>query len=393
MTPAGDETLVLYSRLAFYPIHWLALERIVEHYAVRAVVLAAPAPELPSVHAAHGTAEPEAGAIEVRRMPAGSRRERVTWLARQLRDVRPDALWVQEEPIDPFLLEILALARLSRRPRIVAAVCENIFPAPANPIVRAARRLLWPRLDGLMAVASPSIDGIRAAGMPADVRAHSLVAGGLEPPAKVEPLALPFAGDDFVVGFAGRIVEEKGWRVLVSALRSLPHEFKLAVAGDGPDLGALLDALPGRVHSAGLLPKGDLWSFYAALDCLAIPSLTTPRWKEQLGGTLLDGLAMGVPVVASASGGLPDAMGDAGILVPEADPSALADALRRLREDPELRSRLGERGRDRFRREFAIPSYADKIARALQLTAKDVREGSADRLHLGTAPGARQGIH
>ena len=264
MTPAGDETLVLYSRLAFYPIHWLALERIVEHYAVRAVVLAAPAPELPSVHAAHGTAEPAAGAIEVRRMPAGSRRERVTWLARQLRDVRPDAVWVQEEPIDPFLLEILALSRFSRRPRIVAAVCENIFPAPANPIVRAARRLLWPRLDGLMAVASPSIDGIRAAGMPADVRAHSLVAGGLEPPAKVEPLALPFAGEDFVVGFAGRIVEEKGWRVLVAALRSLPHEFKLAVAGDGPDLGALLDALPGRVHSAGLLPKRDLWSFYAA---------------------------------------------------------------------------------------------------------------------------------
>jgi glycosyltransferase involved in cell wall biosynthesis len=86
-------------------------------------------------------------------------------------------------------------------------------------------------------------------------------------------------------------------------------------------------------------------------------------------------------------------MGDAGILVPEADPSVLADALRRLREDPELRSRLGERARDRFRREFAIPSYADKIARALQLTAKDVREGSADRLHLETAPGARQGIH
>jgi len=102
---------------------------------------------------------------------------------------------------------------------------------------------------------------------------------------------------------------------------------------------------------------------------------------------------MGVPVVGSESGGLPDAMGGAGILVPEADASALADALRRLRDDPELRSRLGERGRDRFRREFAIPSYADKIARALELPAKDVREGSADRLHLGTPPGARQGIH
>ncbi len=389
---AGDETtLVLYSKLAFYPIHWLALEQIVERYRVRAVVLAAPAPALPSVHEAHGTAEPD-GRIEVRRMPAGSRRERVVWLARELRDVGPDAIWVQEEPIDPFLLEILALHRLRRRPRIVASVCENIFPRPSSAVVRLARRSLWPRLDGLLAVAGPSIDGIRAAGMPATVPAVSLVAGGLEPPPLVDRRPLPFERDDFVVGFAGRIVEEKGWRVLVEALGTLPDDVKLAVAGDGPDLGALVGALPGRVHSAGLLPKDELWGFYAALDCLAVPSLTTPRWKEQLGGTLLDGLASGVPVVASASGGLPDAMGDAGVLVPEGDAAALADALRRLRDDPALRARLARAGRERFRSEFAIPAYADKIAQALALAARDVREASADRLHLGTAHGPSQVI-
>ncbi len=391
MTP-GDATLVLYSKLAFYPIHWLALEEIVARYRVRAVVLAAPAPELPTVHAAHGTVEPTDGRIEVRRMPAGSRRERVLWLARQVRDVGPDVVWVQEEPIDPFLLELLALYRLRRRPRIVASVCENIFPAPASRVTRFAREALWPRLDELIAVASPSIEGIRAAGMPASVRASTLVAGGLGPPARVEPLPLPFGADDFVVGFAGRIVEEKGWRVLVRALEALPHEFKLAVAGDGPDLGLVIEALPDRVHSAGLLPKDALWGFYAAVHCLAVPSLSTPRWKEQLGGTLLDGLVMGIPVVASASGGLPDAMGDAGVLVPEGDDGALADALRRLREDAALRARLAERGRERFRKEFAIPAYAGKIAKALALRPRDVREASADRLHLETADGAEEGI-
>jgi glycosyltransferase involved in cell wall biosynthesis len=364
---APRETLVLYSRLAFYPVHWLALREIASRYEVRPVVLAAPAPELPSVHEAHGTAEPDGGPIEVRRMPPGSRRERIAWLARQLSEVRPDAVWVQEEPIDPFLLEILALNRFRRKPRIVASVCENIFPAPANPLERIARRLLWPRLGGLIAVAGPSIEGIRAAGMPQAVPAVSLVAGGLEPPEHVEALALPFADTDFVVGFAGRIVEEKGWRVLVAALEALPGEFKLAVAGDGLDRAALREALPGRMHDAGLLPKDELWSFYAALDCLAVPSLTTPRWKEQLGGTLLDGLATGVPVVASTSGGLPDAMGDAGVLVPEGDATALADALRRLRDDSTLRERLATAGRERFRREFAIPAYADKIAAALGL--------------------------
>jgi glycosyltransferase involved in cell wall biosynthesis len=357
--------LVLYSKLAFYPIHWLALEQIAERYEVDAIVLAAPSPELPSVHAAHGTAEP-GGRIDVRRVPAGSRRQRIVWLARQLREIKPDAVWVQEEPIDPFLLEILALYRFARQPRIVVSVCENIFPPPGTA-AGAARRALWPRLDELIAVAQPSIDGIRAAGMPTSVPAASLVAGGLGPPDHIEPLALPFPDGSFVVGFSGRIVEEKGWRVLVEALGSLPDDYVLAVAGDGPDLGALTEALPGRIHPVGLLPKEQLWSFYAALDCLAVPSLTTPRWKEQLGGTLLDGLAMAVPVVASDSGGLPDAMGDAGLLVPEADAPALADAIRRLHEDEALRSRLAETGRERFHREFAIPAYADKIALALHL--------------------------
>ncbi len=359
--------LVLYSRLAFYPVHWLALEQIVARYRVRPVVLAAPPPALPSVHEAHGRIEPGGGPIEVRHMPAGTRRERLVWLARQLRDIRPDAVWVQEEPIDPFLLEILALYRLGRTPRIAASVCENIFPRPPSALERIVRRALWPRLDVLLAVAAPSIQGIRDAGMPAAVAAVSPVAGGLEPSARVEPLGLPFDQHDFVVGFAGRIVEEKGWRVLVEALRSLPDGVKLAVAGEGPGLEELRRSLPGRVHVAGLLPKDELWGFYAALDCLAVPSLTTPRWKEQLGGTLLDGLAMGVPVVASASGGLPDAMGEAGVLVPEGDAAALADALRRLLGDAALRARLAETGRERFHREFAIPAYADKIAAALQL--------------------------
>ena len=125
-----EQTLVLYSRLAFYPVHWLALEEVVRRFEARAIVLAAPPPaDLPTVHRAHGTADPAAGLpIEVRQVPPGSRRGRLTWIARQLRAIRPDVIWVQEEPIDPFLLEMLALYRFRQRPRIVTAVCENIFP-------------------------------------------------------------------------------------------------------------------------------------------------------------------------------------------------------------------------------------------------------------------------
>lgn len=362
------QTLVLYSRLAFYPVHWLALEEIVRRYDAHAVVLAAASPvDLPTVHQAHGTADPEASSlpIEVRRVPAGSRRERLAWIARQLRGIRPDVIWVQEEPIDPFLLEMLALYRFRDRPRIVTAVCENIFPRPRLLAERTARRLLWPRLDHLLTVAQPSLEGIRAAGMPESVPASTLVAGGLEPARDVKPMALPGEAA-FTVGFAGRLVEEKGWHVLVEAL---PENTRLVLAGDGPqraDLEAVA-AADDRVHYLGLLPKDELWSFYGALDCLAVPSLTTPRWKEQSASTLVDGLCMGLPVVASDSGGIPDIMGLAGLLVREGDPGALEQALEQLRDDPGLRARLGAAGRKRFREEFAIPAYARKIAAALKL--------------------------
>lgn len=371
MTPK----LVLYSRLAFYPVHWLALEEIVRRYDVRAVVLAAAPPaDLPTVHQAHGTAEKSADSalpIEVRHVPRGSRVERLRWIAAQLRNVSPDVIWVQEEPIDPFLLEMLGIYRFRNRPRIVTAVCENIFPRPARFAERAARRLLWPRLDHLMTVAQPSLEGIRAAGMPFSVPASTLVAGGLEPEGAVEAMALPFTHPGFTVGFAGRLIEAKGWKVLV---RALPEGARLVLAGDGPqreELEALV-AANDSVRYLGLLPKDELWSFYAALDCLAVPSLTTPRWKEQSASTLVDGLAMGLPIVASDSGGIADIMGPAGLLVPEDDVDALSDTLARVRDDPALREDLATSGRERFRREFAIPAYGDKIASALNLHLRSV---------------------
>jgi glycosyltransferase involved in cell wall biosynthesis len=377
----GDATLVLYSKLAFYPVHWLALEEVVRRFRVRAVVLAAAPPELTSLHRQLGTAGPdrETGLpIEVRHMPTGSRRVRLAWLAQQLRAIRPDTIWVQEEPIDPFLLEMLALYRFKRRPRIVTAVCENIFPPPPAA-EHLARRLLWPRLDGLMAVATPSIEGIRAAGMPDSVPAWNLVAGALEPDGEIEPLEPPFERreGDFVVGYAGNLTDQKGWRVLLRALEILPHEFKLVIAGDGPQLSELQAAIaepPLRERSfyLGLLPKERLWGFYRVIDCLVMPSVTTERSKEQFGGVLCDAMVMGVPIVGSSSGAIPEVMGQAGIVAPEGDDRALADALLRLRGDPDLRARLSSAGPSRFRSEFAVPAYAGKIANALGLPPRSL---------------------
>ena len=90
-----------------------------------------------------------------------------------------------------------------------------------------------------MTVAQPSLEGIRDAGMPFTVPASTLVAGGLEPEGEVAAMPLPFASDGFTVGFAGRLIEAKGWRVLTDAL---PADARLVLAGDGPQR-AELEAL------------------------------------------------------------------------------------------------------------------------------------------------------
>ncbi len=313
----------------------------------------------------------EAEEIDFVPIPDGPMAHRLRWLRRKLRSIAPDAIWVQQEPTDLLLLEVLAVARTLPRTRIVGAVCENIFDGTPQR-VRLLGKVLWPRLDAIAAVATPSIEGMRAVGLPNGVAAEPLVAGALSPPDSVLPMPLDLPRDCFVVGFAGRVTREKGWRVIVAAARLLPERFAFAFAGDGPERGALAAALAapelaGRAGFVGLLEKHDLWRFYAALDALAVPSLTTPSWKEQFGGVLADGMALGVPLIGSTSGSIPEVMGPAGIVVPEGDAQALAKAILRLASDDDLRRGLREAGRVRFEEEYSIDAYAHKLGRLLRL--------------------------
>lgn len=146
-------------------------------------------------------------------------------------------------------------------------------------------------------------------------------------------------GDGRRVLALGRRVPQKGFDVL---LRALPADMTLDVAGDGP-----FHVDHPRVRWLGR--REDVPELLARADVLAVPS----RW-EAFGIAAAEGLAAGVPVVASAVDGLPEVVGDAGLLVPPEDPVALGAALVRLRDAPALRRALGEAGRARARDRFAI---------------------------------------
>ena len=139
--------------------------------------------------------------------------------------------------------------------------------------------------------------------------------------------------------FVGRLSPEKGIAEFIEATDGLPR----VIVGDGP----LRNGVPGAV---GFVSPRAVGPFYERAAIVACPSR-----REGYGVVAREAMAHGRPVVASAVGGLVDAVDDGvtGLLVPPSDPPALRAALERLLKDSELRRRLGEAGREKARAELS----------------------------------------
>ncbi len=153
--------------------------------------------------------------------------------------------------------------------------------------------------------------------------------------------------------FVGRLApRQKGLEPLVEALARVPRDLDLRLRLVGEDWGgaALVDELArrlgirDRVTITGPLPRQALLAEYANADLLVLPSRFEP-----FGIVLLEAMASGLPVVACRVGGIPEVVadGETGLLVEAGDVEGLAAALARMAREPELRGRMGERGRAR----------------------------------------------
>lgn len=158
------------------------------------------------------------------------------------------------------------------------------------------------------------------------------------------------------VMFMGRVIPDKGADVLVRAIAQLSGaDLELLIVGrpgfavDAPltdherQLRTLAAQSGADVRFRTFVPRPELPALLRTADVFVVPS----RWPDPSPLTVGEALATGLPVVASRIGGIPEAVGDAGILVPPDDPAALAEALRGLINDPESRSALAAKARAR----------------------------------------------
>ena len=287
-------------------------------------------------------------------------------LARLLRRERPAALLLH----DPHAVSAgLVASRLAGRAALVAV--RRVDFALRGSFSRAK----YAACDRVIVVSRAIGAIVEAGGVRPDrlrlvyegVPDRAAVAGGGE---ALHALGVPPGAP--VVGNVAALTGHKDHATLVAAmalLRARVPEARLVIAGEGE----LRPALEARARELGLADRVVFAGFRHDLDRLlpAFSVFCLSSRLEGLGTSLLDAMAFGLPVVATAAGGIPEAVEDGvtGRLVPPRDPAALADALAEALGNEERRRAWGAAGRRRFCERFTVPHMVEETERVLSEVA------------------------
>lgn len=270
-------------------------------------------------------------------------------LVRLCRRIRPEIVHANSSKAGVLGRAAATIARVPVRVFTVHGWAFKAHHGPAARVYLWADRLMRPLTTATICVAESE----RRAGLDAGTAsADSLVVI----PNAVDATGFRQArldGEPPLILAVGRLKEPKDFPTLARALRRLePGSFQAQIAGDGPDRDQLEQLLPPGAVLLG--DRDDVPELLGGADVFALASRS-----EGMPMSILEAMAAGVPVVASAVGGVPELVGDGetGLLVPAGDDEALADALRRLLEDPGLRRRFGEAGRARALGRFDVGAF------------------------------------
>lgn len=169
----------------------------------------------------------------------------------------------------------------------------------------------------------------------------------------------------FTIGYVGRLAREKGVLTLVEAAAKLERGFNVLLVGRGKLKQNIIRlsrklGITDKIKFVDTVSHEEVPQYLNCMDILVLPSLTTPRWKEQFGHVLIEAMSCEVPVIGSDSGEIPNVIAEAGLVFREGDIKQLAERLSLLIGDEKRRRELAKKGRKRVLENYTWDKIADR---------------------------------
>ena len=293
-----------------------------------------------------------------------------------LRDCDPDFIYVHHEPYAAATAQLYLANLLRGKKPISFFTWQNISKSYPFPFNYSEKFVL--RNSAIAFSGSYSAEEV--------LRQKGFQGKSVLLPASVDPLIyqpqsqsttlkreLQTSPSEVLIGYMGRIVEEKGLKTLLYALKTIIDlPWRLIMVGSGNYLSTFETIaqecqISQKITYIGFIPHQDAPRYLSAFDLLVLPSETRANWKEQFGRVTIEAIACGTPVIGSDSGEIPHLINKTGggLTFPEAQADMLADRIAQLIQDINWRHELAEKGRAVILKEYSNQVIGQRFVQSI----------------------------
>jgi glycosyltransferase involved in cell wall biosynthesis len=294
-------------------------------------------------------------------------------LWRVLNDFKPDILQVEEEVFSLSTFELAIWSRLTKTPMVVFG-WENLerqLPTfrwwICQFVLNTVKAIIPGNQDGANIMRQWGYSGLLEVMPQMGVDPNFFSPHERKVTAQVE--ASEGSDRPFNIGYLGRLSQSKGIDLVFAAARELRRRSLnvcITLCGSGTDKESLKQEAENQQIADLVIWRGAVRHEQApkelgTFDVLVLPSRTTPAWKEQFGHVLIEAMAMGIPVVGSSSGEIPNVIGRSDLVFQEEDAQELSVILERLILDPQWHQQVSQYGIDRVNQHYSHERIAERL--------------------------------
>jgi len=295
-----------------------------------------------------------------------------------LRDVDPDVIFLHHEPYAAATGQVYLANWMTLQLPIGFFTWQNIHKKHPPPF-RHLERMVYRQSQYAISGSESARSVLRRKGYsgPAPIIPAAIDPARFDAEEVPTPLTPDLSDSTVLIGYAGRIVEQKGLHTFLDALAQRRHlSWHFVLIGDGDYVEPLQAQaqrlnIQDRVSFLGYIDHSDIPPYLSSLDFVVLPSETQPNWKEQFGRIIVEALAAGTPVLGSDSGEIPHLIErtGGGLTFEEGNASACARQLATLVRNGDLRDRLARQGQ-----QYVTTNYThQKLAHSFVETIEAVR--------------------